>query len=309
MNLKISAERGDGMLNYLEQGMILYVMAAVCVIGVISRFAANRCYKSLIRQSDNLAAAKDKQLQQMKTKYESIYRMNCGIKNTEAFVSKMQQQYRIAGTRLTSWENCSIYCAAAAFLIGAVSSLILYLNKGSVQNCVLYLAGGSLMAAGMIVLSGLMGNSSNKDLLETALVHYFENVLVVRSARDMPDGISEEQPDELVQPEREAARSSAAARARGAMRDDLFMQKKDGAQKENNVSAENEKRVNRPELVRKEEPEKDHQKQLEELKESLAQIAAARGESGDRQAHKQQTRKLSPKEEQLINDIISQYLS
>ena len=42
MNLKISAERGDGMLNYLEQGMILYVMAAVCVIGVISRFAANR---------------------------------------------------------------------------------------------------------------------------------------------------------------------------------------------------------------------------------------------------------------------------
>ena len=106
------------------------------------------------------------------------------------------------------------------------------------------------MAAGMIVLSGLMGNSSNKDLLETALVHYFENVLVVRSARDMPDGISEEQPDELVQPEREAARSSAAARARGAMRDDLFMQKKDGAQKENNVSAENEKRVNRPELVR-----------------------------------------------------------
>ena len=109
------------------------------------------------------------------------------------------------------------------------------------------------MAAGMIVLSGLMGNSSNKDLLETALVHYFENVLVVRSARDMPDGISEEQPDELVQPEREAARSSAAARARGAMRDDLFMQKKDGAQKENNVSAENEKRVNRPELVRKEE--------------------------------------------------------
>ena len=169
MNLKISAERGDGMLNYLEQGMILYVMAAVCVIGVISRFAANRCYKSLIRQSDNLAAAKDKQLQQMKTKYESIYRMNCGMKNTEAFVSKMQQQYRIAGTRLTSWENCSIYCAAAAFLIGAVSSLILYLNKGSVQNCVLYLAGGSLMAAGMIVLSGLMGNSSNKEHLFTIL--------------------------------------------------------------------------------------------------------------------------------------------
>ena len=32
MNLKISAERGDGMLNYLEQGMILYVMAAVCVM-------------------------------------------------------------------------------------------------------------------------------------------------------------------------------------------------------------------------------------------------------------------------------------
>ena len=309
MNVTFSAERGDGMLNYLEQGMILYAMAAICVIGVITRLAANHFYKSLIRQSDNLATAKDKQLQQMKTKYESIYRMNCGVKNTEVFVSKMQQQYRVAGIRLTNWENCSMYSAAAVFLVGAVSSLVLYLNKASVQNCVLYLAGGSLMAAGMVVLSGLMGNGSNRELLENALVHYFENVLVVRSARDMPDGISEEEIDEIEQPEREMIRSSAAARSRGTMRDDLFMQKKETTQKENHAASERDKRVNRPELVRKEEPEKDHQKQLEELKESLAQIAAARGESGDKAVHKQQTRKLSPKEEQLINDIISQYLS
>ena len=299
------------MLNYLEQGMILYAMAAICVIGVISRLAANHFYKSLIRQSDNLATAKDKQLQQMKTKYESIYRMNCGVKNTEVFVSKMQQQYRVAGIRLAAWENCSMYSAAAAFLVGAASSLILYLNKGSVENCVMYLAGGSLMAAGMIVLSGLLGSNSNREQLENALVHYFENVLVVRSARDMPEGLSEEEQEEMAQPEREAIRSSAAARARGTMRDDLFMQKKENAQKEANPISEREKRVNRPELVQKEEPEKDHQKQLEELKESLAQIAAARGESGDRNGnvHKQQTRKLSAKEEQLINDIISQYLS
>ncbi|MFQ9547281.1 MAG: hypothetical protein ACLRZ6_05050 [Lachnospiraceae bacterium] len=31
----------------------------------------------------------------------------------------------------------------------------------------------------------------------------------------------------------------------------IFYAEKDGAQKENNVSAENEKRVNRPELVRR----------------------------------------------------------
>lgn len=297
------------MVSYLEQGMILYVMAAICAIGVISRLATNHFYKSLIRQSDNLATARDKQLQQMKTKYESIYRMNCGIKNTEVFVSKMQQQYRIAGIRLSSWENCSIYSAAVAFLIGAISALVLYLNKGTVQTCILYLAGGSLMAAGMLVLSGLMGTGSNREQLETALVHYFENVFIVRSARDMPEGLSEEESEEMVQTEREAIRSSAAARARGTMRDDLFMQKKENTPKESAASADREKRVNRPELVRKEEPEKDHQKQLEELKESLAQIAAARGESGDRSVHKQQTRKLSAKEEQLINDIISQYLS
>lgn len=315
--MNLSAERGDGMLNYLEQGMILYVMAAVCAIGVISRMAANHFYKSLIRQSDNLAAAKDKQLQQMKTKYESIYRMNCGMKNTEVFVNKMQQQYRVAGIRLSNWENCSIYSAVAAFLIGAVSALVLYMNEGSARMCILYLAGGSLMAAGMIMLSGLMGSNANREMLENGLIHYFENVLVVRSARDMPDGLSEEEPEEMVQTEREAIRSSAAARTRGVMRDDIFMQKKETAQKERNESAERnaatereEKRGNRPELVRKEEDaDKNRQKQLEELKESLAQIAAARGESGDRQAHKQQTRKLSPKEEQLINDIISQYLS
>ena len=141
--------------------------------------------------------------------------MNCGIKKTEAFVSKMQQQYRIAGTRLTSWENCSIYCAAAAFLIGAVSSLILYLNKGSVQNCGQVLFQEDLCWNYFPSNQKAQSSQLPSNFLQPDTIHNFENVLVVRSARDMPDGISEEQPDELVQPEREAARSSAAARARG----------------------------------------------------------------------------------------------
>lgn len=307
--MNFSAERGVGMLNYLEQGMILYVMAAIGLIGVISRLASNHFYKNLIRQSDNLASAKDKQLQQMKTKYESIYRMNCGIKNTEAFVNKMQQQYRAGGIRLSGWENLSTYSAAIIFIVGAVSALILYMNKAGAVICVMYLAGGSLMAAGVITLTELLGGGANKEILENSLVHYFENVLVVRSAREMPEGIVQEETENAEMPERELVRTSAAARARGIMRDDIFMQKKE------NAKNSDEKHLNRPELVRQDmlrkedDTEKNHQKQIENLKESLAQIAAARGDGTDRQVQQKQTKKLSPKEEQLINDIISQYLS
>lgn len=296
--MNFSAERGDGMLNYLEQGSVLYLMAAICVIGVIGRFVANHFYKSLIRQADNLVSAKDRQLQQMKMKYESIYRMNCGMKNTGAFVSKMQQQYRVAGIRLVNWESSSIYCGILAFLVGALSSLVLYLNNGTAQNCILYLAGGSLMAAAMISFSGAVDGGTYRDTLEASLIHYFENVLVVRSPRDMPDSFEEEDVRsdgmKAEASEREALRSSAAARSKGTMRDDLFMRSE-----------------------KKEDPVRKHedgdslsqQKQLEELKESLAQIAAARGDSGDKQNRRQQGKKLTPKEEQLINEIINQYLS
>ena len=169
------------------------------------------------------------------------------------------------------------------------------------------------MAAAMLAFSGMLDGNSGREALENGLIHYFENVLVVRSARDMPEALEEEDMPEAraIGSEREAVRSSAAARSRGTMRDDLFMQKE---KKEESAAAKewDEKRASRSELSIKngDEGSTGHQKQLEELKESLAQIAAARGESGERQTHnKQQPRKLSPKEEQLINEIISQYLS
>ena len=76
------------MLSFLEKGFVLYIMTAICVVGVIGKLSVNHIYRRLIRQSDNLTTAQDRQLRQLKTKYETAYRMNVGVHNVLAFVEK-----------------------------------------------------------------------------------------------------------------------------------------------------------------------------------------------------------------------------
>lgn len=292
--MKSAGERGDDMNHYLEQGNFLYVMAAICLIGVVSKLAANHFYRGLIRQCENLGAARDRQLLQMKLKYESVYRSKNGVKNIQAFINRMIQQYRVGGLHLSSWESGAFYAGIVSFLTGALCALVLYQMQSAPSVSILYLAAGSLMAAGMITFSGMMDGGSCREALEAALLHYFENVLVVRGTRELPEAMDE---SELFQQESEEAAgaegkgaagnayAASGARAKRSLRDDIFMRK------------ETKEEENRGE------------KQLEELKESLAQLAAARSDGGQRQNHRQSARKLTPKEEQLINEIIQQYLS
>ena len=42
------------MLEMLETGKALYVLAAVCVLGLLSRMMARNLYKRLIRETDNM---------------------------------------------------------------------------------------------------------------------------------------------------------------------------------------------------------------------------------------------------------------
>ncbi len=269
------------MLEYLEQGNILYVLAALCLIGVITKLAVNHVYRGLIKQADNVATAKDKQLQQMKTKYESIYRINCGVKNSGIFVEKRLQQYRLLRLRLKNWEEMDLLLGGAGVILCMLAAYGIFWMEGNLKISAMYLSVGAMTACGLYWFHSLTDSKENRKLLISSLCHYFENVLIVRGPRSVA---AEQEEEEIVH-------------SRGTMKDDIFMKK----------SSKNTEKQNEPLYVQEETPPRTRANQkteMETLKESLSQIAAARSEGNEKRA-----RRLTQKEEQLIDEILRQYLS
>ena len=74
------------MLEFLQTGKAVYVLAAVCVLGVISKLVASSFYKSLIRETGNMALTKNKNLKALKQKTENMFLVNRGIRNITAYI-------------------------------------------------------------------------------------------------------------------------------------------------------------------------------------------------------------------------------
>ena len=56
------------MLEILQTGKALYALAAIGIIGVLSKLVTRSLYKRLIRETDNMAATKNKNLKILKQK-------------------------------------------------------------------------------------------------------------------------------------------------------------------------------------------------------------------------------------------------
>ena len=62
------------MMSFLETGRALYLLAAICLGGIMVRLAAGSFYKRLIRESSNLALAKNRYLRALRQNAEDTYR-------------------------------------------------------------------------------------------------------------------------------------------------------------------------------------------------------------------------------------------
>ena len=60
------------MLEFLASGKALSVLAAIGVIGIVSKLITRSLYKRLLKETDNMAMTKNKNLKALKQKLESL---------------------------------------------------------------------------------------------------------------------------------------------------------------------------------------------------------------------------------------------
>ena len=74
------------MLEFLETGQALYVLAGICLLGILTRVMTRNLYKRLIKESANMATTKNKSLRELKQRTENTYRINQGLRDCGAWL-------------------------------------------------------------------------------------------------------------------------------------------------------------------------------------------------------------------------------
>ena len=128
------------MLEFLETGKALYVLAAVCGLGLLSRLVARNLYKRLMKETDNMTLTKNRYLRDLKQKTENTYRLNQGIHNSRVYLEKQLTNYRFLGVSLSGWGSLGGQMTILCFLLGGAASFGAYWYRCDSYYIVLYLS-------------------------------------------------------------------------------------------------------------------------------------------------------------------------
>lgn len=284
------------MLQFLESGKALYVLAAICLLGMMSRISARNLYKRLMKETDNMTLTKNRFLRDLKQKAENTYRLNQGIKNTQAYLDKQLYGYRFAGVSLSGWANLSGQLTILCFLTGGGAAFASYWYQSDNYYVVLYGAMGIFAGLLTMVVDYGVNLSEKKQQLLTALQDYMENSLFHRLSREIivPENIGEDEPKEI---------------ARSGPRDGIrSINRIERLAKEAEIQVPVSKR-NRNRKAEPEEPQQAPQnsrRDIDYLKQSLEQIAVSREKN---RTEGDWIKNLTPDELQLVSDILKEYLA
>ena len=172
------------MLEFLETGKALYVLTAVCILGLLSRLTARNLYKRLIRETDNMTLTKNRCLRDLKQKAENTYRLNLGIHNTKASLEKQLAGYRFMGFTLNGWGNLASQLTVLCFLLGGSAAFGAYWYRCDSYYVVLYGTVGLLSGLLTLFLDCGINLAERKNQLLNGLQDYLENSLFNRLARE-----------------------------------------------------------------------------------------------------------------------------
>lgn len=172
------------MLEFLQTGKALSVLAAIGIIGIVSKLITRSLYKRLLKETDNMAMTKNKNLKTLKQKLENAYRLNQNIVNTQAYLDKQLYGFRFMRISLDSWNNLSLQMTLLSLLTGGVGSFLSYWFRLDSYYIVLYAAMGALSGLLLTFMDSSFNIAQKQQRLETVLLEYVDNSVFVRAARE-----------------------------------------------------------------------------------------------------------------------------
>lgn len=180
------------MLEFLETGKALYVLAAVCFLGLLGRLTARSLYRRLVKETDNMTLTKNRYLRDLKQKTENTFRLNQGITNSRVYLEKQLCTYRFLGLTLSGWGSFGGQMTILCFLLGGAAAFGAYWYRCDSYYIVLYGSVGILAGLVTMVADYWANLPEGKQQLLNALQDYMENSLFNRLVRETAAAAAEE---------------------------------------------------------------------------------------------------------------------
>lgn len=313
------------MLEFLQTGKALYVLAALCGIGIITRWLTRNLYKRLIKESDNLTLTKNKNLRAFKQKTETTYQMNQGIPKVKPYLERQMYDFKHMGITLHGWNMFSNQMTLWCFLIGGAAAFASYWYRTDSYYIVLYGSAGIMAGLFTILVDHGAGITEKRQQLFASLDNYLENTLIYRldmereeiqaisgphmetreNIRSIYPGttksVVESEPEQDKKADRRSARQRNGSLEK-AIRNRPQKQSMEAFPEGGEAGAERGEVQSQPDV-------KSSRRDVDYLKRSLEQIAASRErERGNRQGE-DWLKDLSPDELKLISEILQEYLT
>ena len=163
------------MLQFLQTGKVLYVLAAVCGLGVLSKLVTSSLYKRMIKETGNMALTKNKNLRSFRQRTENMLMLSNGIRNTNVYIEKQLYNFRFMNLSLDGWDNIAVQAMILCFLIGGIAAFGAYWYRCDSYYIVLYGTMGILTGLFMVLVDNSVNVSLKRQQLMDCLTDYVDN--------------------------------------------------------------------------------------------------------------------------------------
>ena len=167
-----------------EQKIFLYIIIAICIVGLLVKMMLSIKYKSLIRASKKMGTSTNKLMRVLRLKFETCYKLRIGVNNVDTFVDKYVYRHRFCGLLLCTWDTISGELVILCALTGSFFSVLgLIYECGRTEILSTFIAG--LLTCGMLIsFDYLLGISTKRKILKVNIKDYLENFLKARLESD-----------------------------------------------------------------------------------------------------------------------------
>lgn len=169
------------MLQFImDRNLLLYLLAAACVVGVASQMILRQIYEGLIRDTKNTGEPEGRFLQQLRQRFQYCAHLNEKVGNVHALVQKSLMEYRFWGMGLHRWKRIGGECLVISLLCAFGGTMAAVQRGGAIVTGNTYFWLGVLAMALTAAAYGISDTGYQRTCLETGLVDYLENSGAVR---------------------------------------------------------------------------------------------------------------------------------
>ena len=269
----------------INQGVLFYLIAGICGVGVCSSLLVNIVYGKLVKDSSNMLTPRTKLMKQMKQKFESSYKLNENINNVSVFIHKWIQKYKVLGMGLHKLERVSFYMMGSSLLFGGIGVYLAVEYEQDISILINHMGAGIGSFLILVAMKGIGDYTYKQERIITNIRDYLENSLLNRLCTD----------------NKEKVRRRSQLEAEPELEVEL---KAEVEESQTLLQAVNEKVIKTAEALQ----EKKLQENIEHMRQSMNEIAASK--VSQNAENKEILKSMDPKrQEEVIREILKEFLS